>query len=940
MRAAAVLVVLGWAGLVAAAWSIALVAGDDGLTLQKSSFVPRDPAAARDGAAIADVLPGSPAWDAGIRPDDVLVAVEGVPAGDTAGLARLIYTRRASSAAALRVRAAPASSGDLTAIGAPPVLERGPERDVVLTLRPLAERPGVLSTIALYAGIGAVVLLVVVPIAVFRPGEPGTVVLLAFGAGIALMQGTDALYGGVRERWLPLGWDPVDQLGYAFGIVAVAALLHLFLVFPAPRPLAVRLRAWRPAPLRRAGGGVALLYAAPLTVASCFFLGHVSAVVPLLAMMAACLGAAAVALAHAYWRPATPLGRAQVQWILVAVVGVFATLVAGPLVESVSMGRLYLSWGKTLATWVLLPLTIAFAVLRYRLFDVSRVLGAALLYPLLGALLAGGYVGLSFALSRAATVFLGGAAGDGVSASVLAALLVAAAAAPLRHRLHVAVDRFVNAERRAVRRFHDTSAEILAQALPEDEVAALLTEGAARDLNLVGAWFVEGRTGAVRASAGAPVPALTVPEAPEMLREPGGSGASGMRRTGPAGVALLARVAALHTPVLLSDVRLPAAPLPSLDVNDPAVIAWREAGARVVVPLRPAPGGAGSAPQADGAAALAGAWVLGQRRSWDLPDRDDLARLGWIARRAALVLDRARLERERLEARLAAEQQRLERERAEATEREKDELLSAVSHELRTPLTAIKGFTQLLLAGDVGALTTDQRELLEIVDRNADRQLGLVNDLLDVSRLQAGRLALRCAPLDMAGLVADAAATFRLQLAEKAQRLTVHVPDALPRVLADPARVAQILANLLSNAHKYTPAGGAICISAGLAAGAMAGSAGTPGFVRIEVADSGIGLTSDEQRQVFERFFRAKNRTVHETSGAGLGLAITRQLVVLHGGEIHVTSAPGQGSTFGFTLPVAPAGTAVGAPDASGDAAGPAAPRGTGPGVVLTAAAP
>jgi signal transduction histidine kinase len=570
-------------------------------------------------------------------------------------------------------------------------------------------------------------------------------------------------------------------------------------------------------------------------------------------------------------------------------------------------------------------------VLRYRLFDVSRVLGAALLYPLLGTLLAGGYVGLSFTSSRVTTVFLRGAAGDGVSASVLAALLVAAAAAPLRHRLHVAIDRFVNAERRAVRRFHDASAEILAQALPEEEVVALLTEGAARDLNLVGAWFVEARTGAVHASAGAPMPAAS---AAGVAGRPEAPGASPI---GTAGAALLARVAALHTPVLLSDVNLPAAPLPSLDVDEPVVIAWREAGARVVVPLCPAPVGAGSTPPADGAVPLAGAWVLGQRRSWDLPDRDDLARLGWIARRAALVLDRARLERERLEARLAAEQQRLERERAEATEREKDELLSAVSHELRTPLTAIKGFTQLLLAGDVGALTTDQRELLEIVDRNADRQLGLVNDLLDVSRLQVGRLALRCAPLDVAGLVADAAATFRLQLAEKAQRLTVHVPDALPRVLADPARVAQILANLLSNAHKYTPAGGAIFISAGAAAGAADAAAG---FVRVEVTDSGIGLTADEQRQVFERFFRAKNRTVHETSGAGLGLAITRQLVLLHGGEIHVTSAPAHGSTFSFTLPVAPVGTAAGAADARGNATGRAAPPGTGPGVVLTAAAP
>jgi PAS domain S-box-containing protein len=226
-------------------------------------------------------------------------------------------------------------------------------------------------------------------------------------------------------------------------------------------------------------------------------------------------------------------------------------------------------------------------------------------------------------------------------------------------------------------------------------------------------------------------------------------------------------------------------------------------------------------------------------------------------------------------------------------ERMKDDFISLISHELRTPLTSINGYVALLLEGQAGPLAEEQREFLTIVRKNGDRLMGLVNELLDLSRIEAGKVELNRARLDLGPLIRDVASSLRLQIEAKGQQLELDLAEDLPSAWADPDRVTQILTNLVSNAHKYTPAGGSIVVRA----------RGQDGRVRVEVGDNGIGLSPDEQAQLFTRFFRARNRATREVGGTGLGLAITRSLIELHGGEISVTSQPGQGSTFYCTLP-------------------------------------
>ena len=242
-------------------------------------------------------------------------------------------------------------------------------------------------------------------------------------------------------------------------------------------------------------------------------------------------------------------------------------------------------------------------------------------------------------------------------------------------------------------------------------------------------------------------------------------------------------------------------------------------------------------------------------------------------------------------------------------DRMKSEFVSLVSHELRTPLTSIKGYVDLLLDGDAGELTEEQQEYLSIIKNNADRLIALINDLLDVSRIESGKIELQRGPLDLSRLIHGVADSLRPSIEAKGQHLTLDLEGGhelsqagrdstlLPTVFADADRVTQILINLLSNAYKYTPAGGSISVRAY-----------TEGDdVRVDVQDTGIGLSTEEQSQIFTRFFRARNRTTQEVGGTGLGLPIARSLVEMHGGKITVSSSPGQGSTFSFTLPVAQA---------------------------------
>ena len=236
-------------------------------------------------------------------------------------------------------------------------------------------------------------------------------------------------------------------------------------------------------------------------------------------------------------------------------------------------------------------------------------------------------------------------------------------------------------------------------------------------------------------------------------------------------------------------------------------------------------------------------------------------------------------------------------ERLREADRLKDEFVALISHDLRTPLTSITGYVELALEED---LTDEARGFLHVVARNADRLLGLVNDLLFVARLQAGGLSLEPEDVDLAGVVRDGVKALAPRAAAKAISLTC-VLDAVPPVHVDRGRMLQVLDNLVSNALKFTPEGGAVHVSLRQ----------DDDCVRLEVTDSGIGIAPDDQRRLFQRFFRAENAIEQHLPGTGLGLYISRVIAEAHDGSLSVRSELGVGSTFRLELPLARAAVAV-----------------------------
>jgi len=230
--------------------------------------------------------------------------------------------------------------------------------------------------------------------------------------------------------------------------------------------------------------------------------------------------------------------------------------------------------------------------------------------------------------------------------------------------------------------------------------------------------------------------------------------------------------------------------------------------------------------------------------------------------------------------------------------RAKSEFVSVVAHELRTPMTSIRGYADMLGKGMVGPLTPDQAGFVHTITRNAERMQILVSDLQDVSRIETGQLRLEMEPTTLADALEGGLEATQAQIKARSQQLTVEVPGDLPQVRADPARLAQILINLLSNAYKYTPEGGRICVQAWL----------QDGYVHCAVSDTGVGMSPEDCACLFTKFFRSDNPAVREMPGTGLGLCIVKSLVELQGGEIEVESQLGVGMTFTFTVPVAEVG--------------------------------
>jgi signal transduction histidine kinase len=230
-------------------------------------------------------------------------------------------------------------------------------------------------------------------------------------------------------------------------------------------------------------------------------------------------------------------------------------------------------------------------------------------------------------------------------------------------------------------------------------------------------------------------------------------------------------------------------------------------------------------------------------------------------------------------------------------DRLKSEFLANVSHELRTPMTSIKGYAEIMLMGASGALTAQQTHFLQIIKSNAERLGVLVNDLLDISRIESGRITLTFDPLNLGEIAQEVIEYYRQRSQEenKAMNFALQIQDELPQIAGDAERIRQVISNLVSNSYNYTPANGNIHVSLQR----------IDGEVQVDIEDNGIGIPIKDQQRVFERFFRGDDPLVLATAGTGLGLALARTLVEMHHGRIWFKSngISGEGSTFSFSLP-------------------------------------
>jgi signal transduction histidine kinase len=243
------------------------------------------------------------------------------------------------------------------------------------------------------------------------------------------------------------------------------------------------------------------------------------------------------------------------------------------------------------------------------------------------------------------------------------------------------------------------------------------------------------------------------------------------------------------------------------------------------------------------------------------------------------------------------------------SDRLKTEFIGTVSHELRTPMTSIKGFTQLLVMGSLGPINDTQKEFLHTIQTNAERMISIINDLLDITKIETGSVELDIRPLHLAETLSNVVSELQSSIAAREHELSINIPPGLPLVRADAKRFNQILFNLLSNAVKYTPRAGKITFEAreagdeAIPATQREGLKPNGRYVLVDITDTGVGIPLDEQEKIFDRFYRTENPLKIEAGGTGLGLSLVRPLVELLGGRTWLTSVVGEGSTFSLIVP-------------------------------------
>jgi signal transduction histidine kinase len=229
----------------------------------------------------------------------------------------------------------------------------------------------------------------------------------------------------------------------------------------------------------------------------------------------------------------------------------------------------------------------------------------------------------------------------------------------------------------------------------------------------------------------------------------------------------------------------------------------------------------------------------------------------------------------------------------EVASRHKSQFLASMSHELRTPLNAIIGFSEVLLERLFGELNPKQEEYLRDILSSGKHQLALVNDILDLSKVEAGRMELDVTRFSLSALVANASAMLREKASQKGVQITITTDVTLGSIDADERKIKQVLFNLLTNAIKFTPSGGTVTIA----------GQRTSVEVTVSVTDTGVGIAPEDQTRIFEDFRQTAGSAGRTEEGTGLGLSLAKRFVELHGGTLRVVSALGSGSTFVFVLP-------------------------------------
>ncbi len=488
-------------------------------------------------------------------------------------------------------------------------------------------RPDFLDRLAVHLLLNLICLILGLVVIMARPGDPAARLLFVASFSYGLQMSSESLWVALPVLGIPSG--DIYLVNFV-ELLATVALLHLFLIFPTPHPLFQRSLRIGPRVVRPLGGLYAVLYLLPplymLWPAS--GLGDLASIADVTATILVVL--TVLVMIRSYRTQRTPVARAQIKWILWGLVVALLGLALGPALTTTSEGAIILvpAVVAELLTTVL-PITIGLAILHYGLFDINLVIRASVLYAPLAAGLVVLYIAFSYGLSQAAIAVAGPGAQENVTVRILAALGVAALAHPARLRLQTTLDRLVFRHRIARQRLLQDASEEFARAQPAGEVVRFLTGQTVARLELTGAWL------ALPADLSA---SLTDEEAPSLLAPSG---------------ALLLSLQHLAGPASIGNDDLRGSGIVTIAADDPALAPLYRVGARFVVPLRAAGDPKASQPlrstEVPPADELTGIWAIGNRRSGELPEREDLVALERIGQQAAVLLDYARLTVQRVE---------------------------------------------------------------------------------------------------------------------------------------------------------------------------------------------------------------------------------------------------------------------------------------------------